>query len=104
MARGGLVKIQKPEIKLVAKKKRSETKVVAKTTKVKEPIRPHIFVATPMYGGVCTGYFTNSLINMTNVMKNVGWDMSFSCIASCSLTAQLYHEKKSYILSNSLTS
>ena len=34
-------------------------------------VKPHIFVATPMYGGMCTGYFTNSLIAMTNVMKNL---------------------------------
>ena len=83
MARGGTVGIQKPEIKLVAKKKRTATTVVAK--KVKEPIKPHIFVATPMYGGMCTGYFTNSLINMTNVMKNAGWDMSFSSMFNESL-------------------
>ena len=83
MARGGTVGIQKPEIKLVAKKKRSTTTVVAK--KVKEPVKPHIFVATPMYGGMCTGYFCNSLINMTNVMKNVGWDMSFSSMFNESL-------------------
>jgi len=85
MARGGTVGIQKPEIKLVAKKKRSATPVVAK--KVKEPVKPHIFVATPMYGGMCTGYFTNSLINMTNVMKNAGWDMSFSSMFNESLSS-----------------
>jgi len=48
-------------------------------------VKPHIFVATPMYGGMCTGYFTNSLIAMTNVMKNCGWDMSFSSMFNESL-------------------
>ena len=47
--------------------------------------KKHIFVATPMYGGMCSGYFTNSLISMTNVMKQVGWDMSFSSMFNESL-------------------
>ena len=55
--------------------------------KQKEPMtdKKHIFVATPMYGGMCSGYFTNSLISMTNVMKQVGWDMSFSSMFNESL-------------------
>ena len=55
--------------------------------KQKEPMtdKKHIFVATPMYGGMCSGYFTNSLIAMTNVMKQVGWDMSFSSMFNESL-------------------
>jgi len=57
--------------------------------KQKEPMteekKTHIFVATPMYGGMCSGYFTNSLISMTNVMKQVGWDMSFSSMFNESL-------------------
>ena len=47
--------------------------------------KAHIFVATPMYGGMCTGYFTNSLIAMTNVMKHHDIDMSFSCMFNESL-------------------
>lgn len=70
--------------KLVAKKKRSDTIVV--TNKVEKPMaQPHLFVATPMYGGMCTGYFTNSLVSMTNVMKNMGWSMSFSSMFNESL-------------------
>jgi hypothetical protein len=38
-----------------------------------------------MYGGMCTGYFTNSLIAMTNVMKHHDIDMSFSCMFNESL-------------------
>ena len=51
----------------------------------KENKKPHIFVATPMYGGMCSGYFTNSLIAMTSVMKQCGWDMSFSSMFNESL-------------------
>ena len=47
--------------------------------------KTHIFVATPMYGGMCTGYFTNSLVAMTNVMKHHDMDMSFSSMFNESL-------------------
>ena len=47
--------------------------------------KTHIFVATPMYGGMCTGYFTNSLVAKTNVMKHHDMDMSFSSMFNESL-------------------
>jgi hypothetical protein len=58
---------------------------MAKKKPMTEEKKTHIFVATPMYGGMCSGYFTNSLISMTNVMKQVGWDMSFSSMFNESL-------------------
>lgn len=57
----------------------AEGGTVANTTKA------HIFVATPMYGGQCTGYFTNSLVSMTNVMRHSNMDMSFSSMFNESL-------------------
>jgi len=45
----------------------------------------HLFVATPMYGGMCTGYFTRSLLNMSGIMKKAGIDMSFSSMFNESL-------------------
>jgi hypothetical protein len=53
--------------------------------KVMEKAKPHIFVATPMYGGMCTGYFCNSLIAMTNVLRSANYDMSFSSMFNESL-------------------
>jgi len=47
--------------------------------------KPHLFVATPMYGGQCTGWFTTSLINMANVMTHAGMSMSFSAMFNESL-------------------
>lgn len=47
--------------------------------------KAHLFVATPMYGGMCTGYFTNSLIAMASVLPSNGISMSFSCMFNESL-------------------
>jgi hypothetical protein len=43
------------------------------------------FVATPMYGGMTTGYYCQSLVNMTTVMRGNDIDMSFSCMFNESL-------------------
>jgi len=45
----------------------------------------HIFVATPMYGGACTGFFAQSLMTMTRVMRDNGYTMSFSALFNESL-------------------
>ena len=47
--------------------------------------KAHIFVATPMYGGMTTGYYCQSLVNMTTVMRGNDIDMSFSCMFNESL-------------------
>lgn len=52
---------------------------------VQNTSKAHIFVATPMYGGQCTGYFCNSLVSMTNVMRHSNMDMSFSSMFNESL-------------------
>jgi len=47
--------------------------------------KPHVFVATPMYGGMCTGYFTQSLLNLSTILRSADIDMSFSCMFNESL-------------------
>ena len=47
--------------------------------------KAHLFVAVPMYGGMCTGFFTQSLINMTKVMRDNDVDMTFSAMFNESL-------------------
>lgn len=56
-------------------------KAVAK----KPSVQPHVFVATPMYGGMCTGYFANSMVAMANILPQAGIHMSFSCMFNESL-------------------
>jgi hypothetical protein len=47
--------------------------------------KTHLFVAVPMYGGMCTGFFTQSLLNLTRVLKEHNIDMTFSCMFNESL-------------------
>jgi len=47
--------------------------------------KAHVFIATPMYGGMCTGYFTQSLVNTIGVMSQAGITVSFSCMFNESL-------------------
>lgn len=55
------------------------------TKKAEGKAQPHLFIATPMYGGMCTGYFANSMIAAANVLPQHGINMSFSCMFNESL-------------------
>jgi hypothetical protein len=44
-----------------------------------------IFVATPMYGGQCTGLFMQSMLQCTNIMASAGMGMAFTCMLNESL-------------------
>lgn len=50
-----------------------------------EEKKPHIFLATPMYGGQCTGFFTQSLIQAVGMMKDAGIQLSCSFLFNESL-------------------
>ena len=45
----------------------------------------NIFVATPMYGGQCTGYYTQSLLTLGPVLNQNGYDMAYSAMFNESL-------------------
>ena len=47
--------------------------------------KKHIFVATPMYGGQCFGYFTQSCLQLSNLCKTKDVDVSFSFLFNESL-------------------
>jgi hypothetical protein len=47
--------------------------------------KKHIFVATPMYGGQCFGYFTQSCLQLSNLCKTRDVDVSFSFLFNESL-------------------
>jgi hypothetical protein len=44
-----------------------------------------LFIATPMYGGMCTGYYAQSLINTANLMRDRGTQVAFSFLFNESL-------------------
>jgi hypothetical protein len=44
-----------------------------------------LFIATPMFAGMCTGSYTQSLINTANLMKNANIQVAFSFLFNESL-------------------
>lgn len=50
-----------------------------------EEKKPHIFLATPMYGGQCTGFFAQSLITTTKVLTDNNIELSVSFLFNESL-------------------
>ena len=48
-------------------------------------MKPHIFIATPMYGGMCTGAFTKSMMNVPGVLGNYGLHVSVRFVMNNSL-------------------
>jgi len=50
-----------------------------------EEKKPHVFLATPMYGGQCTGFFTQSLITTAKVLTENNIDLSVSFLFNESL-------------------
>jgi len=49
------------------------------------PAKPHIFVATPCYGGQVTSLYTMSLLGLQRACAEIGIGLSFSLIAGDSL-------------------
>lgn len=45
----------------------------------------HVFVATPMYGGMCAGYFTQSIVKMVQLFPQYGVDTTMSFMFNESL-------------------
>ena len=52
---------------------------------MEEEKKPHVFLAVPMYGGMCTGFFTQSLITATKVLSDNNIDLSVSFLFNESL-------------------
>jgi len=65
----------------------------------------HIFIATPMYGGQCTGVYVQSLINLIGVLGNKGYKTSCSFMfneslitrARCNMAHQFLQSDADYL-------
>ena len=64
---------------------RKKKEVVEEVKAVKKEKKTNVFVATPMYGGMCTGYFTQSLITLGHTLQSNGISMGFSAMFNESL-------------------
>lgn len=52
---------------------------------VPKPITPHLFVATPMYGGMCNGQYTLGMIQMVSIFTQARVPFQFSYMMNESL-------------------
>jgi hypothetical protein len=47
--------------------------------------KPHIFIATPMYGGMCAGFYTQSTLMLQKKLNELGINVTFSFMFNESL-------------------
>jgi len=47
--------------------------------------KPTLFIATPMYGGMCTGFYTQSMLQLPKLASEKGVDLAFSFMFNESL-------------------
>jgi len=45
----------------------------------------HIFIATPMYGGMCAGYYTQAMLTLQNQAQQAGVTVTYSFMFNESL-------------------
>ena len=50
-----------------------------------EPVKPHVFIAVPCYGGMCTGFFAQSLVQTVSILKANDIEMTVSFLFNESL-------------------
>ena len=50
-----------------------------------EPVKPHVFIAVPCYGGMCTGFFAQSLVQTVAILKANDIEMTVSFLFNESL-------------------
>lgn len=56
-----------------------------KSRKQKQPVTPHLFVATPMYGGMCNGSYTQGIIDLVRCCNEANIKLSISFMFNESL-------------------
>jgi len=60
--------------------------MATKKTPAKKTVKePHIFIATPMYGGMCSGFYVQSLLPLEKLLAEHGIKSSFSFMFNESL-------------------
>lgn len=47
--------------------------------------KPKVFIATPMYGGVCHGVYVQGLLQLTDIFRQLGWGANVSMLFNESL-------------------
>ena len=68
--------------------------------KVKTVKEPHIFIATPMYGGMCSGFYVQSLLPLEKLLAEHGIKSSFSFMFNESLIQRARNALASVFMRN----
>jgi hypothetical protein len=63
----------------------------------------HLFVASPMYGGMCFGFYTQSCLQLQNLCKNANVNVSFSYLFNESLIQRARNLLASHFLKSDAT-
>lgn len=71
---------------------KKKEKVEVQKIVIKEEKRPSVLIATPMYGGMCTGHYMSGVIATINKMRTVGVKVYFSQIMNESLITRARNE------------
>jgi hypothetical protein len=66
-------------------------------------VRPALMIATPMYGGMCTGHYTQGLLMTTQKMREVGVPVAWCQIMNESLITRARNELVRVFLSTNHT-
>ena len=65
--------------------------------------RPHIFIATPMYGGMCSGFYAQSILLLQKQLNENGIDVSFSFMFNESLITRARNSLSNAFLKSEAT-
>lgn len=60
--------------------------------------KPKLFISTPMYGGMCTGFYTQSIIQLNNLLKN----SNVECVVSFMMNESLITRARNALAHNFL--
>lgn len=64
---------------------------------------PHVFIATPMYGGMCTGHYCSSLMTALFAMSQRGIQVSYHSLYNESLISRARNSLTSFFLDSPAT-
>jgi len=67
-------------------------KIVIKDEDIKTEDRPKLLIATPMYGGMCTGHYMAGILSTVEKMRSVGVRVYFAQVMNESLITRARNE------------
>ena len=66
-------------------------------------MKQHVFIATPMYGGMCSGYYAQSVLTLQKCLQSAGVDCTYSLMFNESLITRARNALTHGFLSSNAT-